>query len=186
MTNPNRTALKGLFCFLILHFTIHAAPAQERVRAGLELDVLPYITGGYFGAIWAGKGHVRGRALFAKVNMPEFIVPDGFRNNTIRSYALVGDYFMKADQTGVWISGGFVLWDGKIQTDQELETASYRSFLINGSLGYALNLSPKFYLSPWAGLSLRVGGDQNIMADGQNYDPPFLNPELSLKLGYRF
>ena len=173
-------------CLLLLLASTPAVKAQEHINLGIELDVLPYITGGYFGAVWAGKGHVRGRALIAKVNMPEFIIPAGFTENTIHSYALVIDYFLRKEQDGLWMAAGVVLWDGEIQTDQIIKTASYQSFLLNGSMGYAFNLGRKFYLSPWAGLSLRIGGNSNIIVDGTKYDPPFFNPELSLKFGYRF
>ena len=37
--------------------TIHAQTIEsKKLDAGLELDVLPYATGGYFGAAWMGKG----------------------------------------------------------------------------------------------------------------------------------
>jgi len=186
MRASHRTTMKICLCLLLPLFSIHAARAQEKVKAGVELDVLPYLTGGYFGAAWVGKGHLRTRALFARVHMPDFIVRDGFTNNTIRSYALLEDYFLKKDQTGFWLGSGLVLWDGKIQTDQRLETASYQTYLLNGSLGYVFNLSQRFYLSPWAGLSLRVGGDRHIPVDTKTFDPPLLDPEMSVKFGYRF
>ncbi|GLU45034.1 hypothetical protein Musp01_26580 [Muricauda sp. NBRC 101325] len=161
------------------------AQEKEKLTFGVELDVLPYITGGYFGAVWARKGHFGGRALYAKVNMPDFMVPDGFTDNKINSYALIVDYFLNENQTGFWFGGGLVLWDGTITSNQKIETASYQSFLLNGSVGYLINLSNRIYMSPWAGLSLRVAGDDDIMVDNQTYDPPFFNPELSLKVGIR-
>lgn len=184
MTTSKSIVLKIFFSLLVLHFAIQPVQAQEKVKAGVELDVLPYLTGGYFGAVWAGKGHMRARLLYAKVHMPKFMVPAGFSGNTIRSVALIADYFLKKEQTGFWMGSGLVYWDGSIKAGQQ--TASYHTYLLNGSMGYALNLSRRFYLSPWAGLSLRVGGDQNISAGGATYHAPFLNPELSLKFGYRF
>mgnify|MGYP000005531029 CR=1 FL=1 len=178
--------VKAAFAFYPLLLFAQNVHAQKTVSAGVELDVLPYLTGGYFGAVWVGKGHVRARALYAKVNMPDFIVKDGFTNNTIRSFAIVGDYFLKEEQIGLWFGGGMVLWDGEIQSDLQLETASYQNFLLNGSIGYVWNLGNKFYLSPWAGLSVRVGGDKTVAVDDDIFEPRLLNPEMSLKLGYRF
>lgn len=178
--------VKTAFAFFLLLLFAQNVHAQKTVSAGVELDVLPYLTGGYFGAVWVGKGHVRARALYAKVNMPDFIVKDGFTNNTIRSFAIVGDYFLKEEQEGFWFGGGMVLWDGKIQSDLQLETASYQNYLLNGSLGFVWNLGNKFYLSPWAGLSVRVGGDKTVAVDDDSFKPRLLNPEMSLKLGYRF
>lgn len=171
---------------LVFLLTLQRAHCQHSFSAGVELDVLPYITGGYFAAGWAGVDHVRMRALVAKVNMPEFIVPKGFTNNTIHSYALLGDYFLKKDFTGFWLAAGVVLWQGRIQTDEQIETTSYNSFLLNGSLGYVYSFNKWLYIGPWAGLSLRVGGDNDILVDGVQYEPPFINPELSLKVGIRF
>ncbi|SDQ79005.1 hypothetical protein [Flagellimonas zhangzhouensis] len=187
-TTPTFTALFKVFlCFSVFFTIVQTGHSQQqnKIQVGVELDVLPYITGGYFGAIWARKGHFGGRALFAKVNMPDFIVPEGFTDNEINSYALIADYFLNENQTGMWLGGGLVLWDGTIKSDQKLETTSYQSYLLNGSIGYIINLSNRFYLSPWAGLSLRVAGTDDIRVDNQIYDPPFLNPELSLKIGVK-
>lgn len=178
--------LKIVCAFCILALSTKNIQAQESVSIGVELDVLPYLTGGYFGAVWVGKGHVRARALYAKVNMPDFIVSDGFTNNTIRSFAFVGDYFLNKEQKGLWFGGGMVLWDGEIQSDLQLETASYKNYLLNGSIGYVWDFGRKFYLSPWAGMSIRVGGDKAVEVDDDTFEPRLLNPEMSLKLGYRF
>jgi len=180
-----RRSIKLFFCLLLLHFSM-TAQAQQKAKVGMELDVLPYVTGGYFGAVWIGKEHLRARALYAYVHMPDFVTPDGFSNNTIRSFALLGDYFLKKEQVGFWVGGGLVFWDGTIQTDLHLEEASYHSFLINGSMGYAWPLNAHFYLSPWAGLSLRTGGDQQVSVDGETFKPRLINPEASLKVGFVF
>lgn len=178
--------VKIVFALYLILLSVQKTHAQKTVSAGVELDVLPYLTGGYFGAVWVAKGHVRTRALYTKVNMPDFIVQDGFTNNTIRSFALVGDYFLNEEQTGLWFGGGMVLWDGEIQSDLQLETASYKNYLLNGSIGYVWDLGKKIYLSPWAGLSVRVGGDKTVAVDDAIFKPRWLNPEMSLKLGYRF
>ena len=174
----------------LLQFSVVAAvDGQSRplsVSAGIELDALPYITGGYFGAAWVGTGHIRGRALIAKVNMPEFFVADGFTNNDVLSFAVLADYYLADDWTGPWIAAGAVLWDSSIQSDARVETAKYRSYLLNGSIGYALQLYRSIYVSPWAGLSLRVAGDSDIRVDGLSFEPRVLNPEASVKFGWVF
>jgi hypothetical protein len=180
--------MKALLILITFFISVNLinAQSQERIKTGIELDVLPYITGGYFGAVWARKMHFGVRALYAKVNMPDFIVPEGFANNKVQSYALIIEYFLKKEQKGFWIGSGLVLWNGKIQTELQKETGFYHSLLLNGSIGYSIDLNRRFYLSPWAGLSLRISGDRNIFIDGQKYDPPVLNPELSLKFGFKF
>ncbi|MBN2616118.1 MAG: hypothetical protein JXR71_10540 [Bacteroidales bacterium] len=184
MITSKSIVLKIFFSLLVLLFAIRPVQAQQKIQAGVELDALPYLTGGYFGAVWAGKGHMRARLLYAKVHMPKFMVPAGFSGNTVRSVALMADYFLKKKLTGFWLGSGVVYWDGTLRANEQ--TASYHTYLLNGSMGYAVNLSKRFYLSPWAGLSFRLGGDQNIRTGGETYRAPFLNPELSLKFGYRF
>ena len=70
----------------LLLFFSSALYAQERnhktiIHAGIEIDALPYVTGGYFGAAWVSKDHWRARLLTADVNMPGFITKKGFRNH---------------------------------------------------------------------------------------------------------
>lgn len=176
--------LIGVMTILISQVPVNAQ--SDPIQAGVEVDVLPYLTGGYFGALWLGKAHVRGRALYARVHMPAFITKEGFTNNSITSLAVVGDYFLNKNFKGFWLSSGLVWWNRNIQTDQQKTSAPYSSYLLNGSLGYNFSLSKHFYLRPWAGMSLRVAGDRNIAVDDKKYDPPFFNPEISLKLGYIF
>ncbi len=151
---------------------------------GVELDVLPFATGGYFGAAWAARGPYRLRALHARVHMPEFVVEDGFTNNDIDAFAVLVDVFPEGN--GVWFGGGLVYWMGSIQSDARFETVDYDSVLLNGGMGYVHRLTRHIYVSPWAGLSIRVGGDTDIFVDGQEYRPPRLNPEASLKFGWTF
>jgi hypothetical protein len=172
-------ALSSSFCSLL-------ALGQESIALGLEQDVLPYVTGGYYFGAWAGKSHIRGRVLVAHVNKPEFIVPSGFTNNIVTAYALVGDYFLKSDWNGWWLSAGIVYWDSSIQRNVKVSTASYQNVLLNGSLGYNWKLGKNFYLSPWAGLHVRVGGATEVLVDGASFTTPLLNPEASLKLGWYF
>ena len=169
--------------------TFISEPSQgqtSRLSAGLELDVLPYITGGYYGGAWIGKSHLRGRLLIARVYKPSFIVPSGFTNNTVMAYALVGDYFLKDDWNGWWISGGMVLWKSTIQSDLQLSTVSYDNILLHGSVGHNWKLGRQLYFSPWAGMNIRVGGAQTVSVDGASFDTPIINPEASIKIGWYF
>jgi len=161
--------------------------AQNKTEFGLEQDFLPYATGGYYFGAWAGKSHLRGRFLTAQhVTKPSVIVPSGFTNNTVNAYALVCDYFLKTGWKGWWISGGLVLWNSSIQSDLKINTAHYDNILLNGSIGYSWKFGDHFYVSPWAGLHIRVGGAQTVNVDGSSFTTPVLNPEASLKIGWIF
>lgn len=176
-----------LALFLTAIFTVFSQEEpSNRFTAGLEQDVLPYVTGGYFAGIWAGKGHIRGRALLVRVHKPDFILPAGFSNNRVTAIALVGDYFLRKNWKGWWAGAGIVYWKNTIQTDAHIQTASFDQYLLNGSLGYSWKFWRNFYLSPWAGLHLQIAGDKEVPVGGKIFHPPLLNPEASLKFGWHF
>ena len=85
-----------------------------------------------------------------------------------------------------WIRAGPVLWNSKIRAEGSNTIASFSNLLLNGSIGYNFGLVRNIYLSPWAGLSLKVAGDKDIIVQNKTYNLPFLNPEMSLKLGFHF
>lgn len=153
---------------------------------GLELDVLPYATGGYFGAVWVGKGKWRTRALLADVNKPDFTTKEGFTNHHIKAYAVVLDRFLKDNWKGWWIGGGPVYWKSDIQSDSSNAAKNFENFLLNGSLGYNFTIYKNIYISPWAGLSLKVSGNDEFTLDNKEYNLPLLNPEASVKFGFHF
>lgn len=162
------------------------AAGQYPFTAGVELDVLPYATGGYFGALWAGKGHWRGRLIVARATKPDFLLPDDYTGNQIRAYALLADYFLKPGFRGWWLAAGAVYWDARIQNEPAGVTENYKSYLLSGGLGYNWKFYRNFYLSPWAGLHARIAGDDAVSFPGAVYEPPCLNPEASVKVGWHF
>ena len=161
-------------------------PDKQKLSLGLEQDILPYLTKGYYAALWSGKGHVRIRAITAHVHKPDFITPDGFTNNEVTAYAILTDYFLNTDWDGWWAGVGLVYWDSSIQRKAAGNTTSYHNTLINGSLGFQWKFYKHFYLCPWAGLHLRVGGAKEVTVDGDSFTTPVLNPEASLKVGWYF
>lgn len=183
---------KALLLFFITFSTqlqaqsTNGAATNTKWNFGLELDVLPYATGGYFGAGWVGKGQWRGRALFADVNRPEFVTKDGFTDHHIQAYAVLLDRFLKDNWKGWWIGGGPVYWKSDIRSDSSKATKNFDNLLLNGSLGYNFTIYKNIYVSPWAGLSLKVGGNDEFILDGKEYNLPWLNPEASVKFGIYF
>lgn len=174
-----------LTCCLSL-YTQAQVNKPKKLQAGIELDVLPYATGGYFGAGWLGKDVWRVRALTAFVKKPDWSTKKEFSNHQIHAYALVVDRFLKKDWKGWWAGTGVVYWKSTIQTDAKIQTAQFNNLLLNGSIGYNITLCKHVYLSPWASLNLKLAGDKNVLVDNKNYTLPTLNPEASLKLGYTF
>ena len=182
--------MKPLFIGLILFLAGNEINARDSTETkwnfGIEQDLLPYVTGGYFAAAWIGKDHVRVRALTAKVYKPDFVVKDGYTNNNTTAYAVTIDYFLKKQWKGWWIAAGGVYWKNSIQTIQQQETARFESWLLNGSMGYNFTLYKHLYVSPWAGLNLKVAGDNKVMVDNTTYTPPTLYAEASVKFGIYF
>ncbi len=174
-----------IFLMALSKVTVHAQSVPVW-NVGAELDILPYITGGYFGCVWAGKAKWRARVLTAFVKKPDWSTTKGFRNHEIMAYALVVDRFLKDDWNGWWIGGGPVLWKSNIKSSTGETKTDFSNILINGSLGYNFTLSKHFYISPWAALSFRIAGDKDIAVNTQVYNLPLINPEISLKLGYFF
>ena len=172
-----------LFALITYGYAQGQQNAPKKIDAGVELDLLPYLTGGYFGAAWIGKNHLRARVLTANVNKPDLFVKEGFTNNKVTAYAILGDYFLKEDWKGWWAGTGMVYWKSSIQTNAKLSTAHFENWFLNGSLGYNFKLSKSVYVGPWAGLHLRIAGDQNVPVDNKIYNPPLLNPEASVKFG---
>jgi hypothetical protein len=182
--------MKHLLLLLLAFYFSMQAQAQvnepRKIDVGLELDVLPYATGGYFGAGWVGKDVWRIRALTAFVNKPDWSTTKGFSNHQIHAYAAVVDRFLKSDWQGWWAGAGLVLWESTIQTEAKAQTAKFHNFLAHGGLGYSVPMFKHFYVSPWGSLNLRIGGDKNVVVDDKSYTIPLINPEASLKVGYYF
>jgi hypothetical protein len=176
-----------LLIIMMLPVSVWAqTPANKRWSFGLEQDFLPYATGGYFAAAWAGKDHLRGRVLMARVHKPGFILKKGFTNNRVTAYAITADYFPARNWEGWWLAAGLVYWKNSIQADTRLSTAYYNNTLLNGSLGYNWKLNKHFYIGPWAGMHVRVAGASRVSVDGKEFTPPLLNPEGSIKIGAIF
>jgi hypothetical protein len=179
---------KVIFILLCLAMGIctEAQDRSKKLNAGVELDVLPFATGGWFAAAWTGKDQWRLRVLTASVNKPNFTAKKGFTNHHINAYALLADRFLKNEWKGWWLGGGVVLWNSSIQSDAKLQTSKFTNYLLNGSGGCNITLHKNIYLSPWAGLSVRAGGNTNVAVDNKLYTLPFFNPEASLKIGVWF
>ena len=167
-----------------LLFLCLPAKSQAKLNFGIEIDALPYITGGWFAAGWAGKDVWRVRMLATSVHKPDWSTKKGFYNHDILSYAIVIDRFMQADWKGWWAGGGLVYWKSNISADQS--KASFSNYLFNGSLGCNFKIGRHFYLSPWAGLSFKMAGDTDVPVGTKTYNLPSINPEASLKAGFIF
>ncbi|HVV07084.1 MAG TPA: hypothetical protein VHC96_22805 [Puia sp.] len=161
-------------------------PAPSGFTGGVEADVLPFLTGGYYMSVWGGYKHVRYRIVLTEVNTPQFLLPEKFSNNEIEAYALIADYFFHRDFQGCWIGTGLEWWKGQIDTRDASATGRYTAYLYTIGTGYVWNIYRGFYLNPWAGAHLKVGGDHFAHVGLLEYTPPLLTPEVSFKIGWHF
>lgn len=175
-----------LFTLLTARATLAQEPVAKTTTVGFEVDALPYITGGYYASFWVGHKHMRYRAIITQVTAPDFVVPDGFTNNEIQAYTVIVDYFFKEGFEKWWVGSGFEYWDGKIQTDDKLATATYSNTIFTVGGGYVWKFYKNFYLNPWVAVHFRIDGDKEVAVDGEVFTPALLTPEASLKIGWHF
>ena len=165
---------------------LNAQSENKRFHLGIELDALPFVTGGYFGAMTIGTQKLRGRLLYTKVNMPSFITPSQFNYHRVHSTAVLVDYFFKdMSQNGFWLGLGIVRWNSSIREKSSDITKEFDTYLINGSLGYLYPIWKRFYISPWAGMSIPLNASAPVKIGNSIYQRPFFNPEASIKIGFK-
>lgn len=155
-------------------------------QAGVELDILPFALGGYFGASWIGKDRFRLRVLTANVHKPDITTDRAFTHHHIYAYALVADYFLKPVWKGWWVGTGPVFWQSSIISKSSGAEAGFHNWLWNGSVGHHFPIKKRFYCSPWAGLSFRIAGNKNTAVGPDHFTLPVVNPEISVKMGFIF
>ncbi len=175
-----------LLGFFIFNMVSAQQSKLQNTTVGFEVDVLPYITGGYYGSAWVGHKHIRYRAIVTKVTTPEFYLKDGFINNKIQAYTLIADYFFKPNFEKWWVGAGLEYWNGKIQTDAKISTAKYNNKIFTLGGGYVWKFYKNLYLNPWAAGHLRIAGNSKVFVDSKDYKPPIFTPEISLKVGWHF
>lgn len=175
------------FVVFLLAITASIQPATARqLSVGVETDALPLATGGYLAALWAGTPRWQVRTLLARVNMPNLARPHAFDRQQIDATAVLLDVHPLGATSPWWVAAGLVRWDGRLRDASTGVTENYDVWLLNGSAGWHRNVWKNLYVRPWAGLSLRAGGDRDIRVGDSTYDPLLLNPELSVKMGWRF
>jgi hypothetical protein len=156
------------------------------VKAGLELDALPYITGGYYGSAWAGLGRIRIRGVYSKVYQPKFVLPDGFKENRLIAYTVLADYFLNNNFRGPWAGAGFEFWKNNVKTKDGKAEGSFNTYVFTLGGGYVWYFSKHFYLNPWFAGHLRLDNNSNVRFGGEIYKTPRILGEASLKIGFVF
>ncbi len=193
--NPGLVLRMGMVGMLLAAFAAGApaaaqdtkgTPMAPRTTAGFELDLLPYVSGGYYASGWIGHDRIRVRPVVAKTTLPSFAVQDGFTNADLEAYAAIVDYFPRGGLRGFWVGAGVEYWKNSIENEGNGGTAKWNNTVATVGAGYVWRVAGSFYLNPWAAGHLLVGGPTSVDAGGALYSPRRFTPEVSIKLGWRF
>lgn len=179
---------------MLLFVAAATLSAQERVGAqesapaigGGELDIVPYVTGGWYGSGWLGVNHVRIRLVASKVYPPDFTLNNDFTNGETQAYAALMDYFLRPVFRGPWIGGGIEHWDSRVGYPGETAKGTYRDWMATVGGGWVFGIGPHLYLNPWAAGHWRVAGDTQTLVGSRVYEPRKALAEGSVKIGWRF
>ena len=153
---------------------------------GIELDAVPYFTGGWYGSLWFGYRQLRLRGVVAEVYPPDMAIDDDFRDLRIKAVAAIVDWFpfnAPGSYHGPWIGGGVEWWKNRATNDANDHAGMFNSTVFTLGGGYVWKFYQNFYLNPWLAGHLLIDGGKAPIA-GTEYKQPSFLPELSLKLGW--
>ncbi|KUO63567.1 hypothetical protein APF79_11650 [bacterium BRH_c32] len=153
---------------------------------GTELDLLPFVRGGYYASAWYGIDQFRFRAIITKTTVPQFAVADGYKDNKLNVYAFIADYFFKKNFEGFWIGTGLEYWDSQIKYKAENKTAFYNNTVFTFGGGYVWKFYDNFYLNPWIAIHYLIAGSKEVYVGTSTFKPNVFTPEASIKIGWHF
>ncbi|MFZ5434230.1 MAG: hypothetical protein ACOZB3_10695 [Calditrichota bacterium] len=171
---------------ILISVLVTSVSYAEAKTVGLELDVLPYLTGGYYGSVWYGVDHIRFRGVVAKVNTPDFAVQDGYKNSEIKAVAFIVDYFPQENFRGPWGGMGLEFWISRIEPESERSITEFTDLVFTLGGGYVWKFYRDFYLNPWAAMHVIIDGETEVPVGSRTYRPDRFTAEASLKLGWHF
>jgi hypothetical protein len=183
---------KILLILFVLSSLINAQEEENKcskLNFGLELDALPYISGGYYGSVWGKIDNYRIRPVITKLTQPEFVVDDNFKELKTKVFALLVDYVFSTNESvnnSFWVGTGIEYWDNSIVEKSSAIKKSFSNFYYTLGGGYIYKFWNNFYINPWIAVHLKIGGDSELSFDVNKYKPSVFVPEGSIKIGYEF
>ena len=172
-----------------LNTEVRSAPFSLSGPVGFEADLLPFLTGGYYGSVWYGAQPWRFRAVVTEVNIPSAATQPQFKNQRLDVTALIVDRFIgrqAAALYGPWIGAGFEAWHTRIEAKDSGKSATFENTSFTVGAGHVLYLTGAWYLNPWFAVHDLIGGDSSVKVGAHTYHPPQVTGELSLKIGWHF
>lgn len=153
---------------------------------GVETDLLPYLTGGYYAAVNLGYRGMRLRTVYSQLYPPDFITPSGFYQYDLASTAYLLDYFLgkkRLNFEGPWLSAGFEHWQQTAVNENNNISGDFTSSILTFGGGYIWYLFHNVYLNPWLAAHLVVN-DNSTDIGGNQFESDRIIPSVSLKLGW--
>lgn len=189
--------MKKIFLSAILLLTINVFTMAQyenqnecdsNLSIGTELDILPYLTGGYYGSLIFGYNNFRLRPIYSKANQPYFILPNGFDKNEMDVYAALFDYFFNDENNlkGWWIGAGVEFWKNNVRNESDKTEKTFNTQVLTIGGGYTWFITDNIFLNPWCAGHFTVAGDTDVKVGNKNYKSRFFLPEVSLKVGVNF
>jgi hypothetical protein len=178
-----------LTALLLLSPPVHTQEREAstvRDVVGFETDVFPILSEGYHISVWYGFTHIRLRPIAAKDRVPQFAVQDGFKDNIVKSYALMADLFIEPDFGGFWVGAGLQYWDATVSLDGAPGSADYTNIILSIDGGYLLRIWDNLYISPAVGVHIRLAGAREVDVEGNIFTPGMVVPDFFIGLGWHF
>jgi len=177
--------LSGSLCTAAELATASASAAPPPFRAwSVEVDPLPFATGGYSVALGWQAAHVRLSANAFAANLPSFAVQDGWSGRIRAAGALRVQLYPDWRNRGLFgalqlgpVATRFTSASGAVSDAYQLvltPSVGYRWFPWDGRLG--------LYLMPAAGIGLALATHD----EGVSYRAPVVTAQAALHLGWEF
>jgi hypothetical protein len=177
-----------IFCMIgfamSLCLAIRFTACAETVSLGAEVDMLPYLSGGYYLGGVVGFNHLNVRLGTTQTAVPGFVTPKGFENWDLDVNTIIVDYFPAENREGFWLAGGVEFWNDRIAAKDTGATANFTQKILTFGCGYTYFLNEHWYINPWAALHYNLSND-HVAVGSSDLKVPDLMYEASLKLGYR-
>jgi hypothetical protein len=174
-----------------------AAPAHadDPVLAQIEVDPLPFATGGYGAQVGIRHPKLRVRISVASfaLNVPDVVTElggnDGFNLRVRPSAATyVLYYFAPPGRDGFTVGGALRYLRLRYEHDEVVGgRADVSELSPEAIVGYQWHpFDNPFYLQPWLGLSFTLVRDGEPVVGDRRYDPMPIQPFFTVNVGWEF
>lgn len=173
--------------FALSIFVIGAKISYSIDNIGVEVDLLPFATGGNYIGAFVSENGFKYRFIRAESSMPDFMLEDGIDSVDLEVYAFIVDYYFdKTNYAGPWIGVGLEYWKNSIDEKNGVENVSLKQNIFTIGGGYLFKISQNLYINPWAAIHVDIDSNDYKMIGNTKYEIKDVVPEFSVKLTYYF